>query len=161
MGGRTTAMVGLAHSETFAAIAVMGATGYNDEKSAAYSAQKVAGLPFIMIIGTADGLNVQEDANGNKCIGISGAFKGGLDRLMSFNGVSTVNRDCSIYPYWGYPSVWANNFQARNLRYDISYLRKEGAKAPIAELVLFETAGHAHSDQYATLAWDFFSQFKR
>jgi len=160
MGGGSTAMIGIKDVQTFASIAVMGASGAPVDASTDLSVQKRLGLPFVMIIGTADSLNVQTDGNGVKCIG-SGLFKGGLEALMSINGLATENRNCSMYPYWGYPTTGAEMVLARNLRYDVSYGRKEGAEKPIAKFVLFENAGHAHSDQYATLAWDFLKQFSR
>jgi poly(3-hydroxybutyrate) depolymerase len=160
MGGGSTAMIGIKNVQTFAGIAVMGASGAAVDASTDLSMQRRLGLPFVMIIGTADSLNVQTDEKDVKCVG-SGIFKGGLETLMKINGLATENRNCSVHPYWGYPTTGAEVVLARNLRYDVSIMRKDGAEKPAAKLVLFENAGHAHSDQYATLAWDFLKQFSR
>jgi poly(3-hydroxybutyrate) depolymerase len=163
MGGATTAMTGLKNAEKFAAIAPMGATGYSDDAITAQvnSIKDKTDIPFTMIVGTADSANVTTDEKGNKILSGGGPFKGGLKLLMEVNNLNTSNPDYVAYPYWGYPTSNREVLTSRNLKYDVSYMYKDGSDKPIAKLVLFENAGHAHSDYYATLAWDFFSMFSR
>jgi hypothetical protein len=80
---------------------------------------------------------------------------------MEINDLNSSNPDYRLYPYWGFSTRNPAVLTSRNLKYDVSYMYKEGSDKPIAKLVLFENAGHAHSDYYATLAWDFFSMFSR
>jgi len=161
MGGASTAMIGLKNTDKFAAIAPMGSAGYNDETVTAIvnSIKDKIDLPFMIIIGANDNLNVGADENGNKSI--TGRAKGGIEILMEINELEHGNPDYAKYPYWGYPAHDAEILTSKNLKYDVSYMYKDGYDKSIAKLVLFETASHAHSDYYATLAWDFFSQFSR
>ncbi len=161
MGGATTAMIGLRNTDKFAAIAPMGATGYSDDAlAAAVNAIKDrVDMPFVMIIGTQDSPSVTTDEKGNKSITGGGPFKGGLNLLMEINEINSSNPDYASYPYWGYPTFKPEVLTSRDLKYRVSYMHKEGSDRAIAKLVLFENAGHAHSDFYATLAWDFFSMF--
>ena len=161
MGGATTAMIGLKNTDKFAAIAPMGATGYNDDALAATvnSVKDKTDMPFVMILGAADSANVTTDEKGNKIVSGGGPFKGGLKLLMEINNLRNSHPDYALYPYWGYPAYNPEVLTSMNLKYDVSYMYKEGSDKPIAKLVLFENAGHAHSDYYATLAWDFFSMF--
>jgi dienelactone hydrolase len=163
MGGATSAMIGLKNTDKFAAIAPMGATGYSDEALTAIvnSVKGKTNMPFVMIIGAADSLNVAKDEKGISVDSGGGRFKGGLKLLMEINDLNSGNPDYRLYPYWGFPTSNPAVVTSRNLKYDVSYMYKEGADKPIAKLVLFENAGHAHSDYYATLAWDFFSMFSR
>jgi pimeloyl-ACP methyl ester carboxylesterase len=163
MGGAATAMIGLKNSDKFAAIAVMGSSGYSDSAVAAVvnSIKDKRDLPFAVIIGKEDNLNVSTDAKGIRSITGAGPFKGGLKSLMDINEIKTENPDYALYPYWGYPSFDSSIATSKNLKYDLCYMHKEGSKKAIAEFVLFESAGHAHSDYFATLAWSFISQFSR
>jgi poly(3-hydroxybutyrate) depolymerase len=161
MGGATTAMIGLKNADKFAAIAPMGATGYNDDALMAFvnSVKDKTDMPFAMIVGAADSANVTTDEKGNKVVSGGGPFKGGLKLLMEINNLDSSNPDYALYPYWGYPTSNPEVLISRNLKYDVSYIYKNSSDKPIAKLVLFENAGHAHSDYFATLAWDFFSMF--
>ncbi|MBN1627623.1 MAG: hypothetical protein JW944_13955 [Deltaproteobacteria bacterium] len=163
MGGAATEIIGLKNIDKFAAIAPMGATGYHDEAFTAYvnSVKDKTDMPFIMIIGTEDDPDVIMDERGNKSLSLGGPLKDGLKLLMEINKIDNSNPDYTSYPYWGYPTCNHEVLTSRNLKYDVSYMYKEGSDTPIAKLVLFENAGHAHSDYYATLAWDFFSMFTR
>jgi poly(3-hydroxybutyrate) depolymerase len=163
MGGATTAMVGLKNTDKFAAIAPMGATGYHNDAFTAYvnSIKDKTDMPFVIIIGTEDSPNVTMDKRGNKVVSGGGPFKGGLKLLMEINNIDSSSPDYVLYPYWGYPAYNPDVLTSRDLKYDVSYMYKEGSDKPIAKLVLFKNAGHAHSDYYATLAWDFFSMFSQ
>jgi hypothetical protein len=114
-----------------------------------------------MIVGAADSANVTTDEKGNKMVSGGGPFKGGLKLMLEINNIDNSNPDYVSYPYWGYPTSNSEVLTSRNLKYDVSYIYKKGSDKPVAKLVLFENAGHAHSDYYATLAWDFFSMFSR
>lgn len=163
MGGATTAMIGLKYADKFAAIGPMGATGYNDEALAATvdSMKDKIDMPFVMILGAADSANVTTDEKGNKVVSGGGPFKGGLKLLMEINNLNNSNPDYALYPFWGYHTSNHEVLTSRNLKYDAGYIFKNDSEKPIAKLVLFENAGHAHSDYFATLAWDFFSMFSR
>jgi poly(3-hydroxybutyrate) depolymerase len=163
MGGASSAMIGLKNADKFAAIAVMGSSGYNDDAVSAVvnSIKDKIDLPFMVIIGNADSINVTTNEKGNKSISSGGPFKGGLKVLMEMDELINGNPDYAAYPYWGYPTFNSCVITEKNLKYDVSYMHKQGANKAIAEFVLFENAGHAHSDYYATLAWDFISQFSR
>ena len=163
MGGAATAIIGLKNMDKFAAIAPMGATGYHDDTFSVYvnSIKDRTEIPFMMIIGTEDRPNVTTDERGNKSISGGGPLKDGLKLLMEINDINNSNPDYALYPYWGYPTYNPEVLFSRNLKYCAGYMSREGSDKPIAKLVLFENAGHAHSDYYATLAWDFFSIFSR
>lgn len=163
MGGAATAIIGLKNMDKFAAIAPMGATGYHDDAFTAYvnSIKGNKDMPFIVIIGTEDDPDVTMDERGNKIFSLGGPLKDGIKLLMEINNLNTANPDYLSYPYWGYPTGNPEVLTSRNLKYNVSYMYREGADKPIAKLVLFENAGHAHSDYYATLVWDFFSMFSR
>jgi len=162
MGGMSTAMIGLKNADKFAAIAVMGAGGADDESIRAavkYVKDKID-LPFAVIKGSNDGFSRDKDGN------ISPTDReralGGLERMMEINELKYGNPDFAACPYWGYPTKNAEIQTSSGLKYDISYMYKDGQqKPPIAKLVILETAGHAHSQYFAALAWDFFSMFSR
>jgi poly(3-hydroxybutyrate) depolymerase len=161
MGGAATAMIGLKNADKFAGIAVMGAFGYNDEKVAniVNSVKSKIDLPFVMIIGEKDNLNVAADEKGN--MSLTGLSRGGLELLMDINELKKGDPDYAAYPCWGYVTDYPEVLTSKDLKYDASYMHKDNQDKTIAKLVLFENAGHAHSDFYATLAWNFLSRFKR
>ena len=163
MGGAATIKIGLKNAGKFAAIAPMGATGYHDDSFMAYmnSIKNNTEMPFAMIIGTEDDPDVTTDEQGNRGVSGGGPLKDGLKLLMEINNIDNSNPDYVLYPYWGYPTYHPRIHTSRDLKYHVSYMYREGYNKAIAKLVLFEKAGHAHSDYYATLAWDFFSMFSR
>jgi poly(3-hydroxybutyrate) depolymerase len=157
MGGAATGMIGLKNADKFAAIAVMGASGSDDESiRAAVKAEKdKIDLPFEVIKGSNDGFTDKVPSDKER-------FLGGLERMMEINELKYDNPDFAAYPYWGYATSNAEIQTSLGLKYDVSYMYKDGQnKTPIAELVILETAGHAHSQYFATLAWDFFKKFTR
>jgi poly(3-hydroxybutyrate) depolymerase len=157
MGGASTAMIGLKNASKFAAISVMGASGQDDEsiRAVVKAAKNKIDLPFEVIKGSNDGFTDKVPSDKEK-------FLGGLERMMEINELKYGNPDFAAYPYWGYASTNAVAQTSLGLKYDVSYMYKDGQnKTPIAELVILETAGHAHSQYFATLAWDFFSMFTR
>lgn len=163
MGGAATEIIGLKNIDKFAAIAPMGATGYHDDAFTAYvnSIKGNKDMPFAIIIGTEDDPDITTDERGNRIITGGEPMKDGIKMLMEINNISAGNPDYLSYPYWGYPTCNPGVLTSRNLRYNVSYMYRDGAEKPIAKFVLFENAGHAHSDYYATLAWDFLSMFSR
>jgi len=160
MGGAATAMIGLKNADKFAAIAVMGAGGYDDEgvRAAVKSVKDKTDLPFVVIKGSNDGFT--KDENGSIVPTDLGRF-GGLERMMEINELEYGNPDFAAWPYWGYASYDAEIQTSLGLKYDVSYMYKKGSDKPVAKLVILETAGHAHSEYFAALAWDFFSMFSR
>lgn len=160
MGGASTAMIGLKNPDKFAAIAIMGAIGYDDEgvRAAVNSAKDKIDPPFAVIKGSNDGFSTDE--NGNIIPTDMERFRG-LERMMEINELEYVNPDFAAYPYWGYAVYDAEIQTSLGLNYDVSYMYKNGHEATIAKLVILETAGHAHSEYFATLAWHFFSMFSR
>ena len=160
MGGASTAMIGLNNAEKFAAIAVMGAIGYDDEsvRAAVNSVKDEIDLPFAVIKGSNDGFSTNENGN---IIPTDLERFGGLERMMEINELEYGNPDFAAWPYWGYATYDAEIQTSLGLNYDVSYMYKERYGAPIAKLAILESASHAHSEYFATLAWDFFSMFSR
>jgi poly(3-hydroxybutyrate) depolymerase len=157
MGGAATGMIGLKNADKFAAISVMGASGSDDEsiRAAVKAAKDKIDLPFEVIKGSNDGFTDKVPSDKER-------FLGGLERMMEINELKYGNPDFAAYPYWGYATSNAEIQTSLGLKYDVSYMYKDGQnKTPIAELVILETAGHAHSQYFATLAWDFFKKFTR
>lgn len=160
MGGASTAMMGLKNADKFAAIVVMGASGYDDEsvRAVVKSEKDKIDLPFAVIKGSNDGFSTDENGN---IIPTDLELFGGLERMMEINELEFGNPDFAAYPYWGYATYDAEIQTSLDLKYNISYMYKDSYDAPIAKLVILETAAHAHSEYFATLAWDFFSMFSR
>lgn len=159
MGGFSTAMFGLRNTDKFAAVAPMGATGASDPDLIAKveSIKADVDLPFLMLHGALDNLNVQIVGAHPAVIGFNGPA--GIDLLKTINELPVVPPDYAKYPFWGFKTEDAVVKVDKGLHFDVSYSSKNGKH--IAEWVIFEEGAHTHEDFYATLAWDFFSQFTR
>ena len=159
MGGWSTAMFGLENTDKFAAVAPMGASGADDPQleTVVASVKDNVDLPFLMLIGGIDGLNVQTIGGFPAVIGFSG--RGGIDLLRTVNELTVPPPDYAHYPYWGFPTEDKTVMVSKGLHFDVSYSSKNGKH--IAEWVIFREGAHTHEDFYATLAWDFLSQFTR
>jgi pimeloyl-ACP methyl ester carboxylesterase len=160
MGGMSSSMVGLKNPSVFAAIGVMGANGpvlpgagVDPTVAAAVAAEKDSiDLPFVVLRGALEAAPV----------GGSPAITGFADAaapLLDINELPHGTSDYKAYPYWGLPTTNATVLTSKGLHFDVSYMYK-GDKA-LGKFVIFEEGAHTHEDFYATLAWDFFSQFSR
>lgn len=160
MGGQSTALFGLRNAAKFAAVAVMGATGQSDPELIALvdSVKADIDLPFMILNGALDNLNVQMIAGHPAVVGFNGPA--GMELLKAINELPAAgNPDYAKYPYWGFKTENPEVQVSKGLHFDLSYMSKNGQ--PLAEFVIFREGAHTHEDYYATLAWDFFSQFTR
>jgi poly(3-hydroxybutyrate) depolymerase len=159
MGGMSTAWFGLKHTDKFAAVAVMGAVGYTDPNLVAQidSIKNDVDLPFLILNGALDSLNVQMVGGHPAVVGFNGPA--GMDLLKTINELPVVVPDYAMYPYWGFKTDSTVVRVSKDLHFDVSSMSKGGKL--IAQFVLFREGAHTHEDFYATLAWDFFSQFAR
>jgi poly(3-hydroxybutyrate) depolymerase len=159
MGGFSTALFGLRNTDKFAAIAPMGATGASDPQLEALVASVKANvdLPFLMLHGALDNLNVMTVGGFPAVLGFNGPA--GIDLLKTINELPVVAPDYAKYPYWGFKTDSTVTKVSKDLHFAVSSMSKDGKL--IAQFVLFKEGAHTHEDFYATLAWDFFSQFTR
>ncbi len=159
MGGVMSGFVGLQNPDKIAAVAIMGSTGYYDDAFVEMVESDKADndLPFLLLIGKKDMLNISMDAAGSPVIG--NIYPGSIDLLFKYNELGDAAKDYAAYPYWGFATDDWKTVEDKGLHYDISFLNKNGKTA--AEFVLFEEAGHTHADYYATIGWDFLSQYHK
>lgn len=166
MGSSVTAATALRYLDCFAACCVMGGTGYNNPwyehhvKSFKYKYD----MPFIIVSGDEDVMSLDVDYKGNPALfGVhsNGLPINGIDRLMEINKLPYECADYEKYPLWGYPTECTVTRVDCGLKYHVGSIYRSPQSAPIAQLITFEGAGHAHSSFFADLCWDFLSQYSR
>jgi pimeloyl-ACP methyl ester carboxylesterase len=161
MGGMTSSIVGLKNPSMFAAIGVMGANGPAEPFTGAVMPDVVAAvnavkgsidLPFLVLRGALEATQV------GGFPAIEGFATAGLP-LLDMNELPHGTPDYKAYPFWGFATTNAEVQVSKTLHFDVSYMYKEGEA--LGKFVIFEEGAHTHEDYYATLCWDFFSQFTR
>lgn len=154
MGGWASALVGLRNPYKFAAIAVMGYDGTDDPEAIANVelVKDNVDLPFMVLRGALEATLVEGQP------AIEGFATNGIP-LMDIDELPHGTPDYAAYPYWGFPTMDNTVYLSKDLHFDVSYMYK-GDKA-LGKFVIFEEGAHTHEDFYATLAWDFFSEFHR
>ena len=166
MGSSVTAATALRYLDQFAACCVMGGTGYNNPwyEHHVNTFKKKYDMPFIIISGDKDVMSMDTDFNGNSALfGVhsNGLPINGIDRLLEINKLPYDCADYAKYPLWGYPVDRVVTRTDKELNYHVGSIYRSDREPPIAQLITFENAGHAHSSFFATLCWDFLSQYAR
>jgi poly(3-hydroxybutyrate) depolymerase len=166
MGSSVTAATALRYLNDFAACCVMGGLGYNnpwyEHHVGAFKAKY--DMPFIIISGDEDVMSMDVDYKGNRALfGVhsNGLPINGLDRLLEINKLPYACADYERYPLWGYPVDQTVRREDTGLSYHVGSIFRKDRQPPIAQFITFEGAGHAHSSFFATLCWDFLSQYAR
>jgi len=166
MGSSVTAAAALRYLPDFAACAVMGGMGYNDPwyEHHVRSFRYQYDMPALVLSGDADVMSLDVDYLGNPALfGVhsNNLPINGLDRLREINKLPFGCADYGTFGIWGYPVDRTVVREDTGLTYRVGSIYREDMEAPVMQLVTFEGAGHAHSSFYATLCWDFMSQFAR
>jgi hypothetical protein len=165
MGGMNSAVAGYAHTDVFAAMAPMGATGSNmlpDSHGGAYSGRMkdstAYDIPACVIVGSIDDSNVRT-VDGVPVI--AGIEEGALELIFQFNNIYPGKKDYEAAPLWGYKPNNSYVLKDKNQEWVVNEFYKEGYSTPFIELVTFVGAGHANSDYMAEIAWNFLSRYSR
>ncbi|MCR4842253.1 MAG: alpha/beta fold hydrolase [Eubacterium sp.] len=158
MGGATTGFVAEQYPELFAGVVCMGATGLVNDAAADTS---TFDLPFAVMVGTIDDNNITEDEDGNPMmLGIRGDTTG-LESMFAMNEIKIDSFDYAAYPYWGFETEKTETVTYKTLNYNVQTMSMDGYEGNFMEFVTLEGAAHSCSDYYATLAWEFMSQYSR
>ena len=155
MGGMNTFFTSYANTEIFAAVAPMAGfpvLGEFETKADGYD------LPTFFLTGLADDKNVAKDEAGNVAVTAMGGNVAAA--ALAFNGISVGEADYSINP-WGYTPDDSGTQVHQNMNYFVSDFYADEYTNPMVRLVGVENTGHACSNVYASLAWDYISRFAR
>ncbi len=161
MGGMASSIIGLKHADKFAAIGVLGANGpaepfsgevFPDVVEAVAATKDSLDLPFLVLRGALEASVI----DGHPALE---GFDTAVLPLLDMNELPYGTPNYATNPYWGFSTQDTEIQVSKGLHFQVSYMYKD-AQA-LGKFVIFTEGAHTHEDYYATLCWDFFSQFSR
>ena len=155
MGGMSTMLTGFANTDVFAAIAPM--AGAADISSVAMDADEYD-LPVFFLAGNADEKNYTTNDDGTGSFTVMSSVV--WTQLLTYNGLTVGDPDYSINAY-GYEADETYTETYQDIDYTFYDYYVDGYSSPIVELVEVDGVAHACSNVYASLAWDFLSNYAR
>lgn len=155
MGGMNTFFTSYANTGVFAAVVPMAGFPVLDKFETLADNYD---LPTFFLTGLADTKNVAETEDGHIAVNSMGGNVAAT--ALAFNGISVGDPDYSINP-WGYAPDERQTQTHQGLNYYFNDFYADGYTNPMVRLVGVENTGHACSNVYASLAWDYISRFAR